>query len=391
MKHLISIIESAAPSAAMHIRRQAYGRAGVRDFLIDVMSLANASVEGPRHIVVGVETDAAGRRQINGVAEEDFSGKPAYQRLVKECIEPPVRIRYHRIPKGNKLVGVFEIADSQDQPYMMRVDQSETLRRGDAYQRVNDRAVKMGRSKLKALFEANFADAVSASHIEVGFPGDIIFKDLKIPTHSFESLPSRLAAARQREMLAFKQQQHQDGVQTGLARLNYARLFGSDAAYVDHSTQTLIGQLDEVVQDFAEDDARFLFHDNAHLLQIVAYNQSEEELRNPVFTVVLPNHRALKIADELPMIERDGRLIKYPPEQRAMYPEVRRSRNAVKVTARMNGLLPGEMSEVFQVPLRICAGDELAGRKLGLVYSLSSSNLRETAKGSLTLRLQKAA
>ena len=110
-----------------------------------------------------------------------------------------------------------------------------------------------------------------------------------------------------------------------------------------------------------------------------------------MFTVVLPNHRALKIADELPMIERDGRLIKYPPEQRVMYPEVRRSRNAVKVTARMDGLLPGEMSEVFQVPLRICAGDELAGRKLGLVYSLSSSNLRETAKGSLTLRLQKAA
>jgi len=388
MKHLASIIESATPSAATQLRGRAYGRGGVRDFLIDVMAMANADVEGPRHLLVGVELDAAGHKKINGVDETDFAGTPPYQRLAKDCIEPPVSLRYHRVPTGGKLVGVFEIADSQDRPYMMRVDQSETLRRGDAYQQVNDRAVKLGRARLKALFEENFKDAVSASHIEVGFPGDIIFKDLQIPSHSFENLPSRLAALKQRQLLDFKQKQKQGGAQADLARLNYARLFGSDAPYVDQSIATLVDQLDEVVKNYAQDDANFLFQDNAHLLQIVAYNQGEEELRSPVFSIVLPSHPDLRIADELPLIERDGRLVRYPSEQRALYPEVRRTRNAVTVSAKMDEITPGDMSEVFRVPLRICAGAALAGRKLGLTYSLSASNLREPAKGRLTLRLQ---
>ena len=388
MRHLISIIESATPSPDTQLRSSAYGREGLRDFLIDVMAMANADVEGPRHLVVGVELDSAGRKKINGVDEEDFSGNPPYQRLAKDCIDPPVSLRYHRIPRGGKVVGVFEIADSQDRPYMMRVDQSETLRRGDAYQRVNGRPVKLGRAKLKSLFEANFKDAVSASHIEVGFPGEIIFKDLQIPTHSFEHLPSRVAAAKQRQMLDFKQKQKQGGAQADLARLNYARIFGSDAPYVDQSTATLVDQLEEVVKNYAQDDAGFLFQSNAHLLQVVAYNQGEEELRNPVFSIVLPNHPDLKVADELPLIKRDGKLVKYPSEQRALYPEVRRTRNAVKVTAKMDEILPGDISEVFRIPLRICAGEQLAGRKLGLVYSLGASNLREPAKGKLTLRLQ---
>jgi predicted HTH transcriptional regulator len=101
-----------------------------------VLALANASVEGSRYIVVGVDFDDKGRKQTHSVQNEDFSGKPSYQALANEFIEPPVRIRYKPLSVDGARVGVFEIGDCQDRPYMMRVDYAETLRRGDAYKRV---------------------------------------------------------------------------------------------------------------------------------------------------------------------------------------------------------------------------------------------------------------
>jgi hypothetical protein len=59
-----------------------------------VLALANASVEGSRYIVVGVDFDDKGRKHTHSVQNEDFSGKPSYQALANEFIEPPVRIRY---------------------------------------------------------------------------------------------------------------------------------------------------------------------------------------------------------------------------------------------------------------------------------------------------------
>ena len=65
---------------------------------------------------------------------------------------------------------------------MMRMDQSEKLRRGDAYVRRQDTIVKMGRRQLQELFERKFHDSVFGGRIEIGFPGEIIHKDLRIPT-----------------------------------------------------------------------------------------------------------------------------------------------------------------------------------------------------------------
>ena len=44
--------------------------------------------------------------------------------------------------------------------------------------------------------------------------------------------------------------------------------------------------------------------------------------------------------------------------------------------------------EVFETPLRLCIGRELAGRKLGIRYSLMASNLRQPAKGRLRLMFE---
>ena len=148
MDRLQKIARSATPGTGVQFRRDPYGSSGIRSFLRDVLAMANAAVDGPRHIVVGVDFDSRGRKTVHDVDASDFSGKPSYQALANEFIEPPLRIRYKPVTLDGQRAGVYEIADCQDRPYMMRIDYSETLRRGDAYVRANKAAMKMGRRQL---------------------------------------------------------------------------------------------------------------------------------------------------------------------------------------------------------------------------------------------------
>ena len=148
MNRLARSVRAATPSTAVKCCKRTYGKSGVEQFLRDVIAMANASVEGPRYIITGAEFDGKGRKRMLGVPREDFSGKPAYQSLANEHIEPPVRIRYEPVNVEGERVGVFQIGECQDRPYMMRIDYSETLRRGDAYARIKNNTVKLGRRQL---------------------------------------------------------------------------------------------------------------------------------------------------------------------------------------------------------------------------------------------------
>ena len=254
MDRLLKIARSATPESGVQFRKDAYGNEGIRSFLRDVLALANASVEGNRYIVVGVDIDNKGRKRTHSVQNEDFSGKPSYQSLANEFIEPPVRIRYKPVSFDGARVGVFEIGDCQDRPYMMRVDYSETLRRGDAYKRVNNAPIKMGRRQLMELFERKFRDSVSAGDIEVGFPGDIIHKDLAIPTCDLSKMPSALASNKLEEMLNIRSMSGNSGSTTMVARLTHARLYGTEDPYVDRSPEDISIELNQIRSKYRYQD-----------------------------------------------------------------------------------------------------------------------------------------
>ena len=109
MNRLARIVRSATPSTAVQFQKSAYGKVGVERFLRDVIAMANASVEGTRYIITGVEFDKKDRKRMYGVDRADFSGKPAYQSLANDHIEPPIRIRYQPVTIEGERVGDFEL------------------------------------------------------------------------------------------------------------------------------------------------------------------------------------------------------------------------------------------------------------------------------------------
>ena len=382
--HLLEkIVRSATPSNGIQFRSSAYGTKGVRDFLRDVIAIANASVEGPRYIVVGADVDGKGKRSIPGVGKDDFAGKPAYASLVDEYVEPPINVRYQSVNVEGKHVGVYEIRGCLDRPYMMRVDFSETLRRGDAYMRLNESAMKMGRRQLQALFETKFRDSISASSMEIGFPGEIIHKDRSIAVTDMSKLPSAVAAAKLRQMLEIKNDLRSKGATSRMARLTHARLFGSDDPYRDRTSDSLLEGIREIEQDYGIEDEHFRFGEHGSDLQLVIFNQGEEPVREVSLTLVMPQHPAFHVANRPPPRLTDGRLSKQLAGDD--YPSVREGAHSIKVSATLGDIDVGSCVEVFRTPLKFCVGKELAGKRLGIQYSMHAQNLRAPAKGKLKL------
>jgi hypothetical protein len=387
MNHLSKIARSAPPSTGVQFRKSHYGSKDIRQFLRDVIAMANASGEGPRYIFTGIDCDGNGngKKRLHSVPTEDFSGKPSYQSLVADFIEPPMRVRYKPMSIEGKRIGVYEIADCQDKPYMMRVDESETLRRGDAYIRVENTAIKMGRRQLQDMFERKFRDAVSPDRIEIGFPGDIIHKDLKLRTTDLSKLPSAIVSSKLKELIDIRVNSRNTGSTTVMARLTHARLFGADNPYEERSPSTLLQEMAQIKSRHENDDQHFLFEEHANPVQLVIYNQGEEPIENASLTLVMPNHNAFYVANGLPHVLRNGQLVDRSPKEKAGYPSVNLKDDAVHVSSSLGTVPVDTPVQAFEAPLRVCVGSDSRGRRVGIRYSLFGKNLRNPVKGTLRL------
>ncbi len=388
MNPLARIVQSETSATSVQFRKSAYGRNGVQAFLRDVLAMANASVDGIRYIITGADIDHKGRKRMFSIDKDDFSGKPAYQSLANDHIEPPLRIRYQPVMVDGERVGVYEIGDCQDRPYMMRVDYSETLRRGDAYARVNNSAVKLGRRQLLALFERKFRDSLSAANIEVGFPGSIIHKDHKIKTCNLAKLPSVVASSKLQELIDAKNRVHISAANTAVARLTHARLFGTDSPYEERSTEEIIEEMQQMERQYVNQDNRFLFAENNSNLQLVIFNQGDEAVHDASLTLLLPNHDAFHVATQLPKTLKDDHYVDRTPAEQADYPSVSLRDDSIQISVKLDSIPPGEPINIFTLPLRLCVGTELKGRRLGIQYTLFAQNLREPATGKLRLLLE---
>jgi len=385
MDRLQKIVRAATPGTGVQFRREAYGNSGTRSFLRDVLAMANAAVDGSRYIITGASVDKRGQKKLAGIDRQDFLGKPSYQSLVTDFIEPPIRIKYRPVTLNNRLVGVFEIADCQDKPYMMRIDQSEQLRRGDAYVRMNEMPIKMGRRQLQEMFENKFRDSVSADRIEIGFAGEIIHKELRIPTTDFSKLPSAIAGAKLRELIDFRESSEGPHQTTGVVRLVHARLFGADRPYEEQSAEELMFEMDQIEHKHRLDDEIFLFEENSRNLQLVVLNQGDEAIEDASISLVMPNHEAFYVASSLPKKRLNGGYTERSAAEIADYPAITLKDELVHASNTMGDLLPHVPVQVFETPIRICVGSALKGRKIGIRYSLFAKNLRKPAKGKLRL------
>ena len=377
MSKIDQIIQAGRDSTALLFRHSPYGRNDERAFLRDVIAMANADMEGTRLIVLGVETATDGPNTVLGLPQAAAADGRAYQDLAREFIEPPIRLRYMEHRVDGQRVGLLQISGCHDRPYMMRIDHSDALRRGDAWIRTATGNARMGRTQFESIFAAKMKKPDRARALEVGFRGEYVRKELSVPVHDLANLPSAAHQARLRQMLEVEKQVADSGGTTRIVRLTHARLFGANSEYVNADCAEIEREIAAAPEKYWREDQRHMFVDEGFDLEFVIFNHGDEPIREASLALVMPDLPGLFVARSLPNAT--------GADQDA-YPSVgMRQDGAVFISDNIGDLPAGEMSPAFRKNPRIFASNELAGTKIAVRYELSARDLGTPCRGRLKL------
>ena len=374
MNRLEKIVRTARPGAAIHLRDRGYEAGEEADILCDVLALANAGCEGGRLIIMGVAPASSGERRFSAAYPAGHD-RPDYVALVNHYIEPALEVAYGEVNVDGAAVGVLHIQRCNDLPYLMRMDHCMKLRRGDGFTRVGGKAVKMGRGQLERIFSRKFCAKTPQRRIEIGFAGNAIAKERRVPTVDLSQRPSELARGKIGQFMNALESASGTGATSVVQRLNHARIFGTEKPYQKRSQQQLMGEFADVGDEMWHEDQDFLFHRHGQFLDIAVLTTGEEALLNITFTLSVPRVDGLHIAPSSDPSLAGAK----------SYPRVVSDNKQHQISTTVDKLQTGAPVSLFKSAVRFCASDDLAGTRLSVPYELSASNLAAPVMGRLHL------
>jgi hypothetical protein len=150
MATLEEIILTQNESSNLDFKANQYRKEKFEDFLVDIISMANANTYNSRYIVVGVKAHANGEKEFIGI-NETFTDEAIYQQVVHENIEPDIKLEYFSLTTKGVLLGVFHLSDFQDPPYMLKKDYGK-LKKGDSFIRKGSHQTRLTRKDFDKIF-----------------------------------------------------------------------------------------------------------------------------------------------------------------------------------------------------------------------------------------------
>ncbi|WP_025676899.1 helix-turn-helix domain-containing protein [Paenibacillus massiliensis] len=151
---LLEIISYENESTYVDFKRNQYQNN--ESFLKDIMAMANANIDdSKRYIIIGVKHLPNGSREFVGIPREEFKDDADYQDLVRQNIEPEIKFVYKPVEFEGHLLGIFEITDCGQRPYVMKKTQGK-LEQGACYIRRGSQQGRVIRADLEVIYEERF-------------------------------------------------------------------------------------------------------------------------------------------------------------------------------------------------------------------------------------------
>jgi hypothetical protein len=387
MRQLEDLVQFENANSGLAFRERLYGSNERADLLRDLMGLANASVQGPRYLVLGVSDVVGGKRKIVGLPAEQWNKwRAKLPSLIGGMTEPPLDVAVRTLELQGSVVGVLCLTACADQPYLMSGRAGTDLPAGSGCLRRGTQLFPLLRQDLQRMFEAKLARAVPPVDLKIGFGGGNEPRAaIALPVLRLKHLPSFVAAKKFHKILEAKRDARSVGrTQTRLMRLVHAQVFGVERPYESHSDDSLRMQIEKSKEDYRPADEHYAFEVRAHRLDIVVYNPGSVALDNATIRMTLPRIDGAGVAERLYA----------PPDGQAPsegYPRVKTSGRTVSIEAEIGSLPAGNTVSVFEHPPRFWARSAAAGKTIPVVVTLQARELRDPVRETLTIRIVDAA
>lgn len=357
-------------------------------FLKDVLSMANAAVDGYRHIVCGVEMTPDGGRRFLGVTTSELRDQAHYEQLVRENIEPDVPLAYFTHELDGVPLAVFRIGPCPERPYAMRKD-FERLLRGEMWVRKGSQQMRMTRADLERIYAERTAATAFEGSLELRFEGAGTMLDLTAVID--DDLPSRRLRARIEQILSDRAVRKRYGMISHDLFSRGAYLPGYSVPLDHRTTEELQDALTRIDEDYEDDDAYELFERRGHRVNILIDNTGTGHVEDARLDVTFDTVPGLTVADrEHSEPSHDPRfpsfgVIRHRDDPQ--YPEVTLRSGIWHVTSEIGDLRHGIATPAFGVPLRVAPLSAAVGQEIAVRCVLRAKNLKQPLERSLTIKV----
>lgn len=363
---------------------------GREELVKEVIGLANAKVDSPRHILFGVNPGALEGSKIVGISEGAIGDLKKAHRHISELIEPTISLAFIFDEFGGKLVGALEISDCDEGPFVVGQDYSKELARGKSWIRdgrelrevdIAELASTDSSEPTEVMNKADLADPLALPIIEVGFDDDPDSKVIQLPIPDTSDPPFGNAGQLEKDDRDLKQT-IRDAVNTVTTRiLNLARASSVDS---DPNSST---DVVKAAEDLCIDaDNHYYFEQKALQLNLVVCNKGTQTVRDVRIELGFPMVKDFDIADRIYVSPFDKRA--QAKTNNRHYPNVAREDNGIYVRSTIGVLEPNSPVPALNCALRMAVGPAMENRKLAILYTLYWQN-QNIGEGRLKIQFDR--
>ena len=372
------------------------------DLIKDIMSMANADVENDRYIIIGVSHKSSGDREILNIKKGDFIDSAIYQQIIRENIEPEIKLEYSPYKYKGKLLGIFKISGCSDKPYTMKKDFGK-LKKGDRFIRKGTHVSRMIRRDLDVIIEKKIKKDKFDGKIQLSFSKYGSSQEIELMANSDKKLPSQRAAEKikgiiKEKQLAKTKTQNADFTKISSVFELQKRLIEnpfrvanplSPIPYEQRTLEELQKNLKEVDQTYHDDDYYEFFELNSHKINISILNEGDKYIEDASIQLQIKKIEGLLIPEKI-YKEPTNNLTKImagPSYESMNYPKVDSTGTSIVIYQKIGDIKHHLPIDAFKVPIRIVFLDQLAGKVIEIKCKIFGKNLIEPLTETLKIKI----
>jgi hypothetical protein len=392
MAELEDLIQYENENTSLDFKAIPYTKDKNEDLIKDVMSMANADVDGNRHIIIGVKLKSSGERDYLGVKKEDLVDQAIYQQLIRDNIEPDITLEYFPFEFDGKTFGIIRISNCDDKPYMMKKDCNK-LKKGDSFIRKGSHQPPMIRADLNKIIAERIKFSSFSGNVNVVF-SDNNLTEIDLCAIGNFIPPSVRAAQKIKELIEKKEKLPLSNDSFFLDKIQEMPSLLSLVPYGNRNLKTLKDNLENVNKTYKNDDDYEFFELSSHKISLNIINQGDRYIEDASIYMEFEIAEGLFVAKEI-YSEPEPSIIPTPQLDRISehkylnerYPKVEYNDSSILISSYIGNIKHKMETLAFKEPVRIVLGNELIGQALKVNYRLYGKNLVQPIENTLTINV----
>lgn len=406
--NLDDIIEYDEESTNLDFKKQEYHKNEYLSLIKDISSMANALNPEIKRIIIGVKHRPGEDKEFIGI--EKLTDQATLENIIQENIEPNINFRYYPYKFKNVTLGIIEIYDNYDKPYMMRKDYA-TLNKGDMWIRKGSRQSRVTREDLNKMFDLRKKIAFD-NKVAIGF-GKKLEKEcsvlkVSIPRETFPSevrkreLEELIKKIDERYGINTEENDKETKEQSMLEKLALTgmNLFGefrdSDKSIrvgydsftnfpIYQNKEKILSTIEKLKEEYYDDDAYYFYEENSTKFNCQIYNDGTEFLEDVKIELFFDSNIFIiseKIFEKpyaTALLYTSAKTVDYN------YPVIYTDGNYIVAENYHDQIRHKTLTNVFDEDLRILIKSNVDVNDTEIKYKIGAKNLAHHIEGTLKI------